>query len=76
LFLLIDRKNVQQAIEGARCIPVCNVPKTRCPVSAAVIASEIVSKSRISPTMITSGSAERAAQGRVEERVWYALRAA
>ncbi len=35
---------------------VCKVPKTRCPVSAAVTASEMVSRSRISPTRIRSGS--------------------
>src|SRR5829696_9160731 len=35
---------------------VCSVPKTRCPVSAAVTASAMVSRSRISPTSITSGS--------------------
>ncbi len=33
-----------------------SVAKTRCPVSAAVIAAEIVSRSLISPTRITSGS--------------------
>ena len=35
---------------------VCSVPNTRCPVSAAVIAASIVSRSRISPTRTTSGS--------------------
>ena len=35
---------------------VCSVAKTRWPVSAAVSATEIVSRSRISPTRITSGS--------------------
>ena len=35
---------------------VWSVAKTRCPVSAAVIAVEIVSRSRISPTRMTSGS--------------------
>ena len=35
---------------------VCSVDMTRCPVSAAVIAALTVSRSRISPTMITSGS--------------------
>ena len=35
---------------------VCSVPNTRWPVSAAVIAVAIVSRSRISPTRITSGS--------------------
>ena len=40
---------------------VCRVAKTRWPVSAAVSAVEIVSRSRISPTRITSGSWRRAA---------------
>ena len=35
---------------------VCSVPNTTWPVSAAVMAASIVSKSRISPTRITSGS--------------------
>ena len=35
---------------------VCSVESTRCPVSAATSAVETVSKSRISPTRITSGS--------------------
>ena len=39
---------------GALCV--CSVARTRCPVSAAVSAVEIVSRSRISPTRITSGS--------------------
>ena len=34
----------------------CSVPRTRWPVSDAVMASEMVSRSRISPTMMTSGS--------------------
>ena len=41
---------------------VCSVPKTRWPVSAAVSAVEIVSRSRISPTRITSGSWRSAAR--------------
>ena len=40
---------------------VCNVPKTKCPVSAAVNAKLTVSKSLISPTKITSGSSLNAA---------------
>src|SRR5258707_956666 len=35
---------------------VCSVENTRCPVSAERIAMSAVSRSRISPTMITSGS--------------------
>ena len=38
---------------------VCSVVSTMCPVSAASIAIRAVSASRISPTMITSGSARR-----------------
>ena len=38
---------------------VCSVVSTRWPVSAASIAMRAVSASRISPTMITSGSARR-----------------
>lgn len=45
---------------------VCSVPKTRCPVSAAVIPSPIVSLSRISPTRITSGSSRSAARSAAE----------
>ena len=44
---------------GALCV--CSVAKTRWPVSAAVSAVEIVSRSRISPTRITSGSWRSAA---------------
>ena len=40
---------------------VCSVPNTRCPVSAAVSARAMVSRSRISPTRITSGSSRSAA---------------
>src|SRR5579859_1538926 len=43
---------------------VCRVPNTKCPVSAAVKAKRIVSRSRISPTSTTSGSSRLAeAQG-------------
>ena len=41
---------------------VCSVANTRWPVSAAVSAVEIVSRSRISPTRITSGSWRSAAR--------------
>ena len=44
---------------GVSCV--CSVANTRWPVSAAVIAVEIVSRSRISPTRITSGSWRSAA---------------
>ncbi|MNY55565.1 hypothetical protein D3C86_1915530 [compost metagenome] len=39
---------------------VCSVAKTRWPVSAAVNASRMVSRSRNSPTRITSGSSRSA----------------
>jgi hypothetical protein len=39
---------------------VCSVENTRCPVSAARSPVSIVSKSRISPTRITSGSCRNA----------------
>ena len=41
-------------------VDVCRVDKTKCPVSAAVKANCIVSRSLISPTSITSGSSRRA----------------
>ena len=43
---------------GASCV--WRVPKTRCPVSAAVRAVAMVSRSRNSPTRMTSGSWRRA----------------
>ena len=51
---------------------VCNVPSTKCPVSDALIANEIVSKSRISPTMITSGSSRNAARKALEKLAEFA----
>ena len=47
-------------VEDAVCV--WRVPKTRWPVSAAVSAVEIVSRSRISPTRMTSGSWRSAAR--------------
>ena len=41
---------------------VCSVPNTSMPISAAVIASAIVSRSRISPTSTTSASCRIAAR--------------
>ena len=41
-------------------LEVCSVPNTKWPVSAAVMARRIVSRSRISPTKIQSGSSRRA----------------
>ena len=51
---------MRSIVDGALCV--CSVPKTRWPVSAAVSAVEIVSRSRISPTRITSGSWRNAAR--------------
>ena len=44
---------------ASRARPLWSVPKTRCPVSAAVSAAAMVSLSRISPTAMTSGSSRR-----------------
>ena len=48
--------HVDQTREGAGALLVCNVLKTRWPVNAARIAISAVSRSRISPTMMTLGS--------------------
>src|SRR5215831_12302676 len=48
---------------------VCRVAKTRWPVSAAVSAVEIVSRSRISPRRITSGSWRSAARSALAKSV-------
>ena len=45
---------IRSIVCGASCV--CRVANTRWPVSAAVMAVEMVSRSRISPTRITSGS--------------------
>ena len=45
---------IRSTVEAAPVV--CSVPKTKWPVSAAVMAAPIVSRSRISPTRITSGS--------------------
>ena len=51
---------IRSIVPGALCV--CSVASTRCPVSAAVSAVAIVSRSRISPTRITSGSWRSAAR--------------
>ena len=51
---------MRSIVDGALCV--CSVPNTRWPVSAAVSAVPIVSRSRISPTRITSGSWRSAAR--------------
>ena len=48
-------------------LEVCSVPKTRWPVSAAVMARRMVSKSRISPTKMQSGSSRRAERNAAEK---------
>src|SRR3569623_1644429 len=47
-------------------LEVCSVPNTRWPVSAAVIARRIVSRSRISPTRMQSGSSRSAERSALE----------
>ena len=52
-------------------LEVCSVPNTRWPVSAAVSANRIVSRSRISPTRIASGSSRSAERSALEKlSVW------
>ena len=46
---------------------VCSVPNTRWPVSAAVSARRMVSRSRISPTSTTSGSSRSAERSASEK---------
>ena len=54
-----------------RALLVCRVPNTSSPVSAAVSASEIVSRSRISPTSTMSESSRSAARSpSANEGVW------
>ena len=50
-------------------LEVWSVPNTRWPVSAAVSASEIVSRSRISPIRITSGSSRSALRNAFENEL-------
>ncbi len=56
LVLLVDRKasTIRSIVLAAPVV--CRVPKTKWPVSAARTAASMVSRSRISPTRITSGS--------------------
>ena len=60
LLLLIRRERVDDAVDRGSAPLVCSVPNTRWPVSAALMAASIVSRSRISPTSITSGSWRKA----------------
>ena len=60
---------IRSTVAGA--VVVESVPKTRCPVSEAEMASAIVSVSRISPTRMTSGSSRSAAfRARANDAVW------
>ena len=60
---------IRSTVEDA--VVVWSVASTRCPVSAAVIASEMVSKSRISPTRMTSGSSRSDwRRARANDREW------
>ena len=59
LLLLVGREDVDDAADGLGGARVCSVPKTRCPVSAEVRAMSMVSRSRISPMRMTSGSCRR-----------------
>ena len=52
------RSSSRPIVEGA--VPAWIVPNTRCPVSAACMAALKVSRSRISPTRMTSGSCRTA----------------
>src|SRR3712207_7949691 len=53
---------------------VCRVERTRCPVSAAVRAVSMVSKSRISPTRITSGSRSEEHTSELQSRQYLVCR--
>ncbi len=55
-------------------LEVCSVPNTKWPVSAAVMARRMVSRSRISPTRIASGSSRRAERSAVAKRQRHAAR--
>ena len=68
LLLLVRREEVDDAGHRLLASTVCSVDITKWPVSAAAMAAFTVSMSRISPTMITSGSwrmAPRMAVGEV-----------
>ena len=61
-------------LTAVEALPECRVARTRCPVSAAVSAAEMVSRSRSSPNRMTSGLSRKAARslirdsGEVEQR--------
>ena len=60
---------MRSIVEAA--VVVCSVPNTRWPVSAVSMAMEMVSRSRISPTRMMSGSSRSAARRAcLNERVW------
>ena len=72
LALLAGRERADDAVDRGRARSSCGACRARGgPVSEAVIASEIVSRSRISPTRMTSGSSRSAAlSARANEAVW------
>ena len=77
LVLLVGREHAHDPVDGADRVLVWSVASTRWPVSAAVSASEIVSRSRSSPITITSGSSRSAARSaRANEPVCAAHRCA
>ena len=59
LVLLVRREDVYDPVYGLRRVLGVEGPEHEVAVSAAVTASEMVSRSRISPTSITSGSCRR-----------------
>jgi hypothetical protein len=60
LCLLVRRKDIDDPVNRLWCILSVEGCEYKRPVSAALMASEMVSRSRISPTRITSGSCLKA----------------
>jgi hypothetical protein len=69
LRLLGGREDVEQRLSVVAASLVCMVPITRWPVSLALMAISIVSRSRSSPITITSGSSRRAPLSAVLKRL-------
>ena len=69
LVLLVGGKTSMMRSTVLAALEVCSVPKTRWPVAAAVSASSMVSRSRISPTSRMSGSS-RSAPRKAEAKEW------
>ena len=67
----LRREDVDDAVHGLGRARVCRVPKTRWPVLAASRASSMVSRSRISPTRMMSGSSRSAPRrAAAKDLVW------